>query len=334
MKHTTESRYDLGYYFSRFPDAVEQKYGKRFELGFAKIEQQYKEIRSGRRILTVDDVMDLFDPDLPFVSDWTMPDTVELERKMVQAPNDVGKLIRDLGVSGYDLELITEIRNCFRELSLVALVLHHVYPDRFAIVSHHLASLLHITGPTVPAFYIEYCKELRIWSEREWHTPGVKTVVHVEFALWTWYRFAFSGGTEARGHRVSFTHNRWIQGRRAARVARSLGPLGKLDLARSYLDTDPTVAAMIAWRELEIRIREIIGRRAPPETVFHALINRLTPTMLPPGISIGDLHNLRRRRNSVTHEGAEIEKMEAGDVLEKVAAFVERNAIGPAVGDR
>jgi hypothetical protein len=327
MKQLAESRYDLGYYFSRFADAVGNKYGERFDEGYQEIEERYEEVRSGSRFLDIEDIMALFDPSLPFVRDWTKPEKDELVRKMTGSGKDVATLIQDLGFSKYNLDTITDILGCFRELSLTALVLHHVYPDRFAIVSHHLASLLHITGPTVPEFYIEYCRELKIWSDHKWHTPGIKTVVDAEFALWTWYKFAYSGEPGARKDKNEFFHDSFVQERRAARIAFSLGSIEKLDLARSYLEIDPTVASMIAWRELEVRIRKIVGNRAPAKTKFKPLVDKLPPITLPANIDKKVLKDLWDRRNFVLHEGEEVEKVEiAADILKKVTAFTKKNA--------
>jgi hypothetical protein len=324
MKYDPDSEYDLGAYFRGFREAVEAKYGRSFTTEQDKIEKQYSAVRSGRRSLTIDDVMDLFDPGLPFVQDWTKPDRNELARKMQNSRDNVANLIDELRGGGYDLSLITKIRDCFRELSLTALVLHHVYPDRFAIISHHLAGLLHISGPTVPEFYIEYCKELRTWSERQWRTPGIKSVADAEFALWTWYRCAYSGNIDASEHEIRFSQDRWVQEQRAARIASSLGRIAKLDLARSYLDTDPTVAAMIALRELEITIRHILGNRADKNTKFHPLIDKLPSASLTIAFDRERLHALRRQRNDVIH-GHEIEKSESVSILETVTEFIAEN---------
>jgi len=330
---------DLGEYLDRFPKALEDKYGERYEKGFADIAGRFKKVESGTRLLTIADVKEIFSTDLPFVRDWTKPDFNDLKGHMDGRDHKVEVLIQQLGPRGYDLPLITEILGCFRELSLTALVLHHVYPQRFAMCSHHLASQLHITGPTVPTYYIEYCKELEEWSKRKWPTPHKLTVVDAEFALWTWYRLSYHSRSkeERKKHQRNFFKDPWVQERRAHRLARSLDGIGKLDLARSYLDVDPTVAAMIAWRELEIEMRRIVRTRdadAAEKCNFMGLLNKLPPDAFSRNLTKNDLESLWSRRKYVVHLGEEIaeerasRREAAATVLNGVVEFIVRNRDG------
>jgi len=336
-------RMDLCYYRELFRDALRSRYnGSTFDEGFRRIESRYGDVRAGERLLAAADVMAIFDPDLPFCYDWAKPDKEDLDHRMRET--SIGARIKRLSGGGYPPELITEIWRCFRDLSLTALVLHHVYPDRFAMCSHHLASLLHISAPKVPEFYIRYCEELRAWGEPEWPRGlvGDGTAVHrrkltvadAEFALWTWYRLAYIVGAkkEQRKHRANFQKDPWVQERRAQRVSESLGTVGKLDLARFYLYSQPTVAAMIAWREIEIAIRKTLhgcGEKATGN--FDVLIERLPAGALPRNLTKRDLVDLWRRRNPVMHQGEEIAEQEtisrlyAARVLHGVVEFIEKN---------
>jgi hypothetical protein len=96
---------DLAKYFGLFDDALEERYKDKFRPGRARIEALYLEVRSGRDI-TIDDVLAIFENDLPYPQDWTRPERNDL-----------------------------------------------------AMCSHHLASLLFVTAPTLPEFYVDYCKE-------------------------------------------------------------------------------------------------------------------------------------------------------------------------------
>ena len=128
--------FDLGEYWHLFPRSLKVRYGTDFASGFAKVKCRFDRVRETGD-LTVDDVMAIFNDDLPFVQDWTMPDRKNLEVRM----KDVPELIRTLDKRGYDIELVRKIWEALRELSLTSLVLHHIYPDRFAMCSHHLAAL-------------------------------------------------------------------------------------------------------------------------------------------------------------------------------------------------
>lgn len=219
-------RFVLPDYLELFGQALHEKYDDTFTEGFAQIEKRYKKVRTGSD-LSVEDVIAIFEKNLPFVRDWTKPDAAELGERMQE--HKVARSIRRLcdrrgKPVGDDRQLITEVLGCFRELGLTALVLHHVDPDRFAMCSYNLASLLRITAPTVPEFYIDYCTELKEWAERDWDTKRKLSVVQAEFALWTWYRFAYKIGKreDRRPHKNKFNKDKWVQEKRAKRIATSL----------------------------------------------------------------------------------------------------------------
>lgn len=320
---------DLSYYWDRFDEALKGRYdGQTFKTGFAEINDRYKDVTSGHRHLTIDDVMAIFSDDLPFVQDWTMPDRGELARRMdTNCVADSVFLLRD---RDYDLDLIGKIRYGFRELSLTALVLHHVYPKRFAMCSHHLASLLYITNaPTVPKFYLEYSQELKLWSKEK--SSRKLSVAETEFALWTWYRLTYYGRNEERKrNRDNFFKDPWVRDRRAGKIAESLKELGRLDLAWSYLDTDATVAAIIAWVEFELMVRKVLanaGVRTSRDHTMEDLIGKLPTDAIPR--SRDDLkvlwHQFGRGRNDVMHQGAKLTRLEAERVLQEVLQFIEHN---------
>jgi hypothetical protein len=165
-----------GEYYDRFDEALAGRYnGRTFKDGFSEIEKRFAKLRGeDNRRLQVEDVLEIFSHDLPYFEDWTKPDRKELAIAMQgRDGTTVPELIYRLKSAAtpqpkvpgagekQEIELITQIRHGFRELSLTALVLHHVFPTRYAMCSHHLASLLYIANAeTVPKFYVEYCKEL------------------------------------------------------------------------------------------------------------------------------------------------------------------------------
>ena len=307
---------NLAEYFELFPEALEEKYNNRFAAGFAAIEDRFKEVRSGR-LLTAGDVMAIFDDSLPFVRDWTKPDRRQLEERMAKGAS---QLIGDLN-GRHDLDLITRILRCFRELSLTSLVLQHVYPEKFSMCSHHIASLLYIVGHrsagTVPEYYLEFCQELEKWGRRF----GL-TVMQTEYALWTWYRLANFGRKETRDeHNRRFDSDAWVRQQRAVRACASLKANEKMGMARFCLDTDPTLGAMIAWREFEIRVRSLrrfrdIAQNCPK---MPCLIAQFSPS------EREAYAGLWQKRNPVMHEDLEIPADEARKVVRAVQEFLDRN---------
>ena len=285
--------------------------------------------------LTVNHVIAIFEEDLPFVEDWTKPDRKCLSERM--EAKGAAKLIMELGriqppftenERKHYVDVLGKTIYCFRELTLTALVLQHVYPERFAMCSHHLASQLYITAPTVPEFYARYCEELKDWSEHEWPTPHKLTVVETEYALWTWYRSAYHGKNSDQRRKIQreFSKDRWVQKRRAKQIANSLDWEKTLDLARSYLDNAPTVAAIIAWREFEVGLRRILGDY---ETPISRLFGEVKQEFLPRGYPKDAFDRLWNRtgfgRNWVMHRGAEISQEDAAKVLDLVDEFMAHN---------
>jgi hypothetical protein len=320
---------DLSEYYELFDGALKERYENTFEAGFKAIEDRFQEVRKGLpkgRALTVDDVMAIFDSCLPYVRDWTKPDKADLDERMNKYA--ATKLIRDLNGT-YDLNSIKAIVHCFRELSLTALVLHHVYPERYSMCSHHIASLLYITGRqkagTVPEYYREYCRELEMWGNR-FNLSVVKT----EFALWTWYWRANHGSREERTeHCRRFDRDPWVRKRRAARIQGSLKveeDFYALGFARFFLDSDPTLGAIIAWREFEVKARQLlysVGHRKAHDRNFK--MSRVI-ALLQEELNIEYAAALWRNRDPVMHgDRVIIPDEEAKIVVNEVRRFVECN---------
>lgn len=330
MKATTKM--DLSYYSGRFDDALCERYKQTFSAGFAKIRESYNEVQSGERRLRAADVMSIFSEDLPFGHDWTKPDAKRLADRMDEFRVAEGVYrLRDRSDPGGVLELLTQIRAGFGDLSLTALVLHHVYPARFAMCSHHLASLLYIVNAsTVPKFYLDYCDELKLWGREA--SSRQLDVVETEFALWTWYRLTYYGrNEEKRKHRDNFFSDPWIRDRRAVKIANALKGLGRLDIARSYLRVDVNLAAIIAWVEFERPVRTLLDPKKLNKASDDGMldfIDKLPVEAIPR--SRKELKYLwdrnGRGRNKVIHGGLQLAVHEATEVVDEVAQFLARNS--------
>lgn len=320
---------DLNQYFDHFKQSLADRYrGSVFTGGFTALEARFKEIRGGR-LLTVDDILALFDADLPYIQDWTKPDRADLGNRLKEF--HVPDLLKRLQGAGYDKRLIAEIRYALREISLMGLVLHHLYPDRFAICSHHIGSLLYIANtPSVSKYYMAYCQELREWARAL--SANRLNVAETQFALWTWYRLAhFGRNEEQRKHRRIFRDDPWVKQRRAENIARSLGEIGRLDLARSYIKTYPDVAAIVAWVEFERAVRQELegdpilnDRRAPMGELIAKLPIGAIPT------DRKSLEAIWKRRNEFVHPNPpnpppQMHSDEAAGLIDKIQEFIHHN---------
>lgn len=323
------SGFDLSYYLDHFDDALSKRYkGKTFRAGFAAIKDTYKDISAGKRRLSVGDVMAIFADELPFVQDWTRPDAQRLEQRMEEhgVPEAIYRL-RNQNNESKVLELISQIRFELGDLGLTSLVLHHVYPARFAMCSHHLASLLYVVNAsTVPKFYLDYCAELNLWGTKK--STRELDVVQTEFALWTWYRMAHhSREEEKKIHKKKFFGDPWIQERRAKKIAEALQGLGRLDVARSYLGVDNNLAGIIAWVEFELAVRSLLGAKKR-KTGMLDLIRALPLGAVPEAREVLEFTWERngRGRNQVMHEGLKLELLEAKEIVGQVNKFLVYNS--------
>ena len=328
------NEFDLVKYWKGFDDALKGRYnGKDFKAERERIRALYEDVGTGERDLTIVDVIAIFEKDLPFIEDWTKPDGIDLEERMKS--QGVAKKIAALRLDHYNLALLGEIVYCFRELSLTALVLQHVYPTHFAMCSHFLASQLYITGAeNLPEFYRKYCMELREWAGHKWPTKGRLTVVETEYALWTWYRLAYHGENAKKRNRAGreFKNDGWIQDQRERQVAVSLNWGSRLDLARAYVKSDPTVAAIIAWREFEVKLGPLgIEKNREDGTRLSAKerIRLLSADQIPPGWNIETLTRTwcggKIERNDVMHYDKNLESDEARRIVDVVDAFIRHN---------
>jgi hypothetical protein len=194
--------------------------------------------------------------------------------------------------------------------------------------SHHLASLLYIVNAsTVPKFYLEYCEELKLWGHER--STRQLDVAETEFALWTWYRLTYYGKNEERKkNRDNFFKDQWVHDRRASRIAYALQGLGRLDIARSYLHTDANLAAIIAWVEFESSLRNLLGATNARNRSVPNLIDELPVQAVPR--SREELKHLwfrdRRGRNEVIHQGLELKREEAEEVVNDVVEFLAHNS--------
>ena len=202
--------------------------------------------------------------------------------------------------------------------------------------SHSLASQLYITATDLPEFYLKYCLELKAWSEYEWPTKSRLTVEDAEYALWTWYRIAYKSEDPKQRNKArrEFRRDSWVQKRREMRVAESLNWGRRLDLARAYVNSDPTVAAIIAWREFEVAlVSKGIGiektRGDGTRLSIGERIRKLPPDKIPPG---WNAHTLTKiwcdgtiGRNDVMHYDRDPSPVEAIRIVNGVDAFIMHN---------
>jgi hypothetical protein len=155
-------------------------------------------------------------------------------------------------------EAIERLLRVFHNLGTVSLILHFVYPERFAIFSTPVIHLLQVTRPGLVDMYLAYCEELRVWADY-FHMPSVAAT---STALWTYAEVAKTADHPvAVKARHELEEDIWVQRRRAAQVIRPfLRRYGRLPLAHILVDEDAAIAGKIAAEEYE-RLLNIASHR-------------------------------------------------------------------------
>jgi hypothetical protein len=152
-------------------------------------------------------------------------------------------------------------------------------------------------------------------------------VVETEFALWTWYwRVNHGSDKERRGHRRRFDRDPWIKKRRAEKIKDSLKVVDKLGFARFFLNTDdpndPTLGAIIAWREFEVKSRELLYSMGHRETYGRDFKMSSVIPLLRKELNI-DYWPLWQSRDGVMHNDRVMPGDEARMVVDGVRRFIE-----------
>jgi hypothetical protein len=149
--------------------------------------------------------------------------------------------------------------------------------------------------------------------------------VKTEFALWTWYWRANHGSKEERReHCRRFDRDPWVKKRRAEKIKDSLKVVDELGFARFFLDADPTLGAIIAWREFEVKARELLSNRGWRETHDRSFKMSRVIALLQKELSV-DYTELWQKRDPVMHDDRVIRDEEAKMVVNGVQRFIEGN---------
>jgi hypothetical protein len=130
---------------------------------------------------------------------------------------------------------------------------------------------------------------------------------------------------EQSEHRRRFERDARVRRRRAMRITRSLKAIDKLGFARFFVDCDdPTLAAIIAWREFEINARSLLYNTGERSAYTHDLKMDAILRRLPKGEKT-DYEFIWRERNSVMHHDRQIEdRDQARKIVQEFANFIEK----------
>jgi hypothetical protein len=160
-------------------------------------------------------------------------------------------------------------------------------------------------------------------------SPGARfnlNVVETEFALWTWYWRANHGSKEERKeHCRRFDRDPWVRKRRALKITDSLKVVDALGFARFFLDTDPTLGAIIAWREFEVKARALLFNTGKYRKVYDRNSKMSSVIALLQKELNTDYAALWKNRDPVMHDDRVIPEEEARMVVKAVGQFVEGN---------
>lgn len=308
--------FNLKTFLESLPEISRAVFGQAFNL--RKLERDFAFLRKESNWLTIGHVTKVFDPvSVPHARNWPIPDLKRLdavlrERRLRLAPPDaagsvVGELIRTL-----------------HSLGPVSVILRLVYPEKYAIFSGPVGTLLQVQRAGATELYLAFCQELLEWQKHF----RMGSVAETETALWCFYHITNHAGARGEEAREAFEADIWIQRRRLARVLDPfLRRYGPLELARLLAEANPKLAGKIAGEEYERLLRGAAAAFYPSISVRNkgwaaAVIDLLAQDGHVPLEEKVILHRVWGVRNAAVHgEGtpglAEIENMI--DAIERIS---------------
>lgn len=313
--------FNLQIYRDRFPEAAQAAFGRSYN--FRALEKNYAYLRQESNWLSVGHVLSLFDLNrTPYARYWPKPDEKKLDEILKQ------ERIRLTPLDDSGRKLAHRLIGTLHNLGLASLILRLTYPERFAIFSVAVASLLQVQRSNMVELYMAFCDELAEWRNHF----KMDSVAETEMALWTFHQIAAGALQNGAGEeaRKSFDADLWIQRRRLGQTLRPfIRKYGPLELARLLAEEDPRLAGKIAGEEHERLLRCAARRFYPCFTVGHkgwadALISLLAQDGL---ISLDEQTTLRRiwrLRNQAVHPEGQLAIEEVENMIDGIERICHR----------
>jgi hypothetical protein len=228
---------------------------------FRLIERNFSQLRDGKRGLAARDVQAIFDPQLtPFAKFWAPPNEKELDRALRGRNLKLGPLQEE---NPYVLRsTVRDLMALLHSMGIASLVLRFVHPKVYGVFSTPVIDLLRIQRASTLDLYLDYCNELKDWQQN-FH---LNSVADTEMALWAFAQSVRATQTaeEAKRSRKAFDEDTWVQRRRVKQaILPFLEHFGPLSLAMILVEAEPNLAAMIAGREFERRMKSAAQKFVP-----------------------------------------------------------------------
>jgi len=337
---------DIGGFFnlkdllSFFPEL-----GKRY-LGapkFAELEDLFKPLREGIEPFSLKHVELIQDREKKywgFLTFWKIPEISEADLK------PLAWAFKGLKRKGTDTSIIENLFAVIKNIEVVSCILRFVEPANYAIMSPPVENLLGTRGSTQTDKYFHYLSDLH---ELKAHY-NFNRIADVDLALWSLARilnadnlkneYPFSGVYEA--YKKTSNHVKTIMARNSLAAVYDNEPI---IVARLLCDTDPILGGMIAGRQLELAINNLMRRNGVSlkthdrdgklidKSIYEKLRDLKDKQVITPGEE-NDLNAAWEIRCACTHpkESRKFDKElpAKNDILwmiDQVAAFIENYQI-------
>jgi NOL1/NOP2/fmu family ribosome biogenesis protein len=302
----------LAEFLKLYPEAYRRVTNK--TANYEKLEKKVRSLSSAgfpqitpQQIITIEDEANLY---------WTYPKWWPCASKHISG---IVELPSDLKSLESKKRAITALYASIQHIEVVSVILRFTYPEGFGIISPPVVSLLNLVpteNETHPDHYVRYLRVLRDLSKKySKEHPDFSILANVDMALWAAahlsHHFQFDSLAE------EMNRDAFFQEVRLKNLVKGFGShwtkteAHRLIFARTVLEYDFILSALIASRAFESIVAEIVSRAGTKSQYssnrrirLQYLIGKICvkPGLLQKlGISEENLNTWRKYRNRAVH---------------------------------
>ncbi|MCX8159957.1 MAG: hypothetical protein N3G18_03370 [Candidatus Saccharicenans sp.] len=242
-------KFDLKVLLPYYQEVAVLKYGG--TLDFDRLERSMEPVRLGQEEFSYQH-LEMLKRDNLFPAWWKLP---ELTRPELEALKDVFR-----NPQPGDQNLVQKLFDIFKNIEILSCLLRVICPQHYGIYSAPVENLLSIKAETPVKKYLVYLENLAELQEEY----GLERIADVDMALFALCCLLAEGyirqNPDYRQIYLDYLEQpnliKRISARNALRNIRQEN-IYYLDLAESFLETDPEIAGILAGKELECLVNDL-----------------------------------------------------------------------------
>lgn len=243
------SQFDLKQLLGLYESLAILKYGG--TLDFKRLEKLMEPVRLGREEFSCRHLQMLKEDNL-FPAWWKLPELQQAELERIKW------VFKNPGAR--DQNLVQKLFDIFKNIEILSCLLRVICPQHYGIYSAPVENLLSIKAETPVKKYLIYLENLAELQEKY----GLERIADVDMALFSLCCLLNEAYIRQNPdyHQIYLDYRKQpnpikkISARNALRNIRQEN-IFYLDLAVSFLETDPEIAGVLAGKELECLINEL-----------------------------------------------------------------------------